>query len=877
MRQVHYSTKNENSLDVVLFLNGLPIMTGEVKNPLKGQTVQEAVAQYRYDRDPKEPLLAFRRCIAHFALDPDLAFMTTELTGGRTTFLPFNRGNDNGAGNPPNPDGFRTAYVWDDVWSRESMLDLLNHFIVDRKKLDEEGNETTERELIFPRFHQLDAVRRLVTHAKKNGTGQPYLVEHSAGSGKSNTIAWLCHRLVGLHDSADQRVFDAIIVITDRTVLDRQLRNTLRSFEQVKGIVTAIEKQKAKELAAALETGKDLIITTLQTFPFVAQKIGEIAGKRFAVVIDEAHSGQTGETNKSMKDVLTAGTLEEAATEDQTTSTDDEDAINAAIEAAMKRRGRLQNVSFFAFTATPKAKTLELFGAPQSDGSHRAFSLYSMRQAIEEGFILDVLQNYTTLKVYFSLLKQIEQDPRYDRGKGTYLLRSYADLHEHGIRTKTGLMIEHFLAHVKDRINGKAKAMIVTRSRLHAVRYKHAFDREMRERKLPYKALVAFSGEVHDRDLKESFTEAGMNGVAEAKTAATFKRAEYRFLIVAEKFQTGFDQPLLHTMYVDKKLDGVNAVQTLSRLNRMHADKDDCMVLDFTNNPDDIQKSFQPYFQATLLTEPTDPNKLYDLKRAIEEHHLFGQEEVDDFARVYFSAKGKQEDLHALIDPIVVVYETREKDERTDIRKQVSDFVRLYAFLSHVVTFHDPGLEKFYQCARHLLRKLRLPDETLPVEITKTINMESYRVQQTSSGAINLLDQTGELKPISALGTGRLAQEDLAPLSEIVQYINEHYGTDFTDADKVQHFAEDMGRRLEQQEGLRNALDTEINPSEETRRLAFDTFFTDALEDMIDSNFSIYKKIKDDPNFGALFRAAMYRRIAQLQDEESGGRRSAQQ
>src|ERR1022692_3774516 len=713
--------------------------------------------------------------------------------GRKEWFLPFNKGHDRAAGNPPNPNGFKTAYLWEEVWRRDALLEILNHFLVDRDKIDENGKKTGEREVIFPRYHQLDAVRRLVAHARQNGTGQNYLVEHSAGSGKSNSIAWLCHRLVGLHDANDQRVFDSVVVVTDRRVLDQQLRSTIRSFEQVKGIVTAIEKHKSQELAEALMGGKDIIITTLQTFPFVTEKIGEMPGHRFAVVVDEAHSSQSGETQRKMKEVLTASSLEEAAKEEAAAQSDEEDAVNAAVEAAMRRRGRLRNVSFFAFTATPKAKTLELFNTPDPGTGRPPFSLYPMRQAIEEGFILDVLQNYTTFRVYFSLLKKIEADPQYDRKKATYLLRSYADLHAHAIHTKSAMILDHFEGEVKNRIGGQAKAMVVTRSRLHAVRYKLEFDREIKKRRLPYKVLVAFSGEVKDPESGQTFTEAGMNGFSDSQTAANFKSKGCRLLV---------------------------------------------------------------------RTEPTDPNKLYDRKRTVEDHHLFGADEVEDFARVYFSVKGKAEQLQPLLDSVVDRYELRSKDERPDIRKHVGDYVRLYAFLSQVITFSDAGLEKFYQFTRHLLRKLKLPDDPLPVEITKNINMDSYRIQQTSSGAINLMDEDGQLKPISALGTGRPPQGDLAPLSEIVEYINDHFGTDFTHADKVKFFAENMGRRLEDREGLRRALDAGVNPSEETRKLAFDTFFGDTLEDMIDSDFDIYKKIKDDPNFGALFRAVMYRRIA---------------
>jgi len=863
IRQLKYSLKNENSLDLVISLNGLPIITAGLKNPLKGQDVQNAIRQYKFDRDPKEPLFAFGRCFAHFAVDTDMVFMTTHLRGGKTQLLPFNKGNNKGAGNPENPEGFKTSYLWEEVWQRDSLLEIINHFLQVVEEEDDNGKKTGEKKLIFPRYHQLEAVRRLVRHAKTNGAGQHYLIQHSAGSGKSNTIAWLCHQFASLHDADDNRVFDSILVITDRRVLDRQLRRTVKDFEQVKGVVTTITEQKAKGLADALGKGSDIIVITLQTFPFAVDLIGKTPGKCFAVVIDEAHSSQSGESAKAVKEVLSTDDLEKAEEEESAVAVlDDEDAINAAVEEEMKKRGRLPNVSFFAFTATPKSKTFELFGTRQSDGSFRPFSLYSMRQAIEEGFILDVLKNYTTYKVYFGLLKKIEDDPLYDRIKGTYLLKSYADLHEHGIHKKTELMVEHFHLQVKERIKGHAKAMVVTRSRLHAVRFKQAFDKYLSERRYPYKALVAFSGIVRDPKTGKEDTEAGMNGFSESQTAETFKRGEYRFLIVANKFQTGFDQPLLHTMYVDKKLGGVNAVQTLSRLDRTHPDKEDTFVLDFANDADEIRDAFQPYYETTLLVEATDPNKLYDLKRMLEKYSIYHKADVDAFATVYFSKKGKQEKLHALLDPIVGIYEDRSKADKENFRKHVGDYVRLYAFLSQLLTFTDADLEKLYQFARYLRRKLPVPLDDLPREITDNINMDSYRIQQTSKGEINLISEDGELKPIADLGTGRPSEEELAPLSEIVTYINEHFGTEFTSEDKVRYFAEDMERRLIDKEGLSKALDESINPSEENRRLAFDNFFKDALEDMIDANFEIYKKINDDPNLSALFRAMMFKKVS---------------
>lgn len=641
IRQLYYSEKNQNkSLDLVLFLNGFPIITAELKNPLKGQKVEDAVKQYQLDRDPSEPLFKFGRVFAHFAVDPDYIYMTPHLKGHDTKFLPFNKGCDDGAGNPENPHGYKTSYLWEDVWQKNSLMEIIGHFLHVVDELDDKGKKTGEQSLIFPRYHQLDAVRKLVKDAKINGIGQQYLIQHSAGSGKSNTIAWLCHQLSEIHDSGDNRIFYSIIVITDRRVLDKQLQRTIRQFEQVKGVVETITKAKSKNLARALEEGKDIIVTTLQTFPFAVDQIGKLQNRNFAVVIDEAHSSQSGESAKSVKEVLSSADLETAEQEDIPTE-DAEDVINTKIENEMKKRGRISNLSFFAFTATPKNKTLELFGTPNLyTGKPEPYHLYTMKQAIEEGFILDVLQNYTTFKVYFSLLKKIENDPQYDKKKATALLKSYVDLHEHAINKKTEIMLEHFWTQVRHRINNKAKAMVVTRSRLHAVRYKLAFDRYIKEQGYPLQTLVAFSGEVNDPDSGQKFTESGMNEFPESQTSDVFNQDKYRILIVANKFQTGFDQPFLHTMYVDKKLGGVNAVQTLSRLNRIHLDKDDTMVLDFANGAEEIQDSFQDYYQKTLLTETTDPNKLYDFQMMLEDYHIFGRSDVNTFASVYFSPKG---------------------------------------------------------------------------------------------------------------------------------------------------------------------------------------------------------------------------------------------
>src|SRR5437764_4539733 len=588
VRQLRYSEKNNNSLDLVLFLNGLPIFTAELKNPFTGQNVQNAIQQYRFDRDPREPLFAFGRCLAHFAVDPDLVYMTTHLEGPTTRFLPFNKGRNGGAGNPPSWQGFATAYLWESIWARYSVLNLVQQFIQEIEELDDKVRKTGKKHLMFPRYHQLDSVRRLVADAHEQGPSQRYLIEHSAGSGKSNSISWLAHQLSVLHDAEDKRVFDSIIVITDRRILDKQLQQTVLQFEQTLGVVENIDTTSG-QLKDALERGKTIIVTTLQKFPVIVDQIGALPGKRFAVIIDEAHSSQSGESTSSLKLVLTVGSLDDVDIEERDEGQDMEDRI----ADIMKKRGRLPNVSFFAFTATPKPKTLELFGTRREDGKYEAFSLYSMRQAVEEHFILDVLENYTTYKTYWSLLKKIETDPHYDRTKATLLLKSFVDRHEQTIAKKVAIMVDHFDGQVAHLIDGKAKAMIVTRSRLHAVRYKQAVDRYLKEKGYSYKALVAFSGTVRDGGIE--YTETNMNGFPETQTAETFKQNPYRILIVANKFQTGFDQPLLHTMYVDKKLGGVNAVQTLSRLNRTYPGKNETMVLDFVNEAEEIQQAFAPY------------------------------------------------------------------------------------------------------------------------------------------------------------------------------------------------------------------------------------------------------------------------------------------
>ena len=854
VRQLHYSDKNNKSLDMALFLNGIPIFTAELKNPLTGQSVADAIRQYRTNRDPREPLLAPGRCLAHFAVDPDLIYVTTRLAGLQTRFLPFNRGRFGGAGNPPvspTQNGYPTSYLWEETWARDSVLDLVRQFIHEVQEEDEKGKNNGRRFLIFPRYQQLDCVRRLVTDSRTQGTGQRYLIQHSAGSGKTFTIAWLAHQLSTLHDSSDRRVFDSIVVITDRRVLDRQLQSAMRQFEQTLGVVENIDKT-SRQLKDALEGGKTIIVTTLQKFPVIAEEIGELPGRRFALIVDEAHSSQSGESTKGLKSVLAVGSLEEAESEETGVQTPEE-ALDDTVLAEMEKRKHLPNVSTFAFTATPKPKTLELFGDKQPDGAFAPFHLYSMRQAIEEEFIRDVLESYTTYKVYWRLMKKIEEDPRYDKSTADYLLRSFVDLHPHAITEKVRVMVDHFVANAQSEISGKAKAMIVTRSRLHAVRYKLAVDKCLAELGKPFKALVAFSGTVQDGG--QSYTESGMNGFPEAQTAGTFDGTEYRFLIAANKFQTGFDQPLLHTMYVDKKLGGVNAVQTLSRLNRTHPEKQSTMVLDFANESDEIKASFEPYYETTILSEATDPNLLYEKQGRLAEFPVFTETDVEDFAAIYFEANSTQAQVYAALAPVVERFNEMHEDEKHDFRGEISDYVRLYSFLAQVLPFSDVALEKLYAFARHLRRLLPHTREELPLEIQHNIDMESYRIQQTGSGKVSLgpKGKAGALDPVDTKGTRERTPEELEALSLIIADLNERFGIELGPEHRLT-----LGRmmeRLEEDAALDAAA--KVNTLENIR-IAFDHKVEEIIQEIVDQNFNLYTRITDDKPFGQAIKNHLF-------------------
>jgi type I restriction enzyme R subunit len=863
-RQVKYSTENENSIDLLLSLNGLPLATVELKNQFTGQNADDAKKQYVSDRDPRELLFQFKkRALVHFAVDTDEVWYTTRVEGAKTRYLPFNQGFNNGAGNPPNPRGHKTYYLWEQIWAKESWLEIIGSFLhLQTQDIKIDGRLFKKETMIFPRFHQLDAVRRLSVNALEMGAGHNYLVQHSAGSGKSNTIAWLAYQLSGLHDAQDLRVFDSVIVITDRRVLDQQLQETIYQFEHKQGVVQKVDRNSS-QLAEALGAGTNIIITTLQKFPFVLDKIGELPQRRYALIVDEAHSSQGGEATKKMKEVLTVIDLADQVREERAEfDTGEEDDEEDEIRKSMMARGKQPNLSFFAFTATPKAKTLEVFGTPDAEGEPAPFHLYSMRQAIEEDFIMDVLQNYTTYKTYFRLSKAIEDDPQINKKKASRAIARFVSLHPHNLAQKTEVILEHFRQCVMKRIGGKAKAMVVTSSRPDVVRYKQEFDLYLKMNGYhDIKALVAFTA-FTDNETGIQYTETDINGFGERELPDKFASDEYQLLLVAEKYQTGFDQPFLHTMYVDKKLSGVKAVQTLSRLNRACPGKEDTFVLDFANEEQEILDAFQPYYEQTTLSPTTDPNKLYDLKNKLAGYQIYRQSEIDAFARFFFKPKnmGGRRDhgqLNSMIDPAVDRYSGMDNEEKQDdFKHTLTVFVRLYAFLSQIMPFSDIELEKFYVYARLLLNKLPRRSISEMFKLKDEVALEYYRLQKIKDGDIRL-EKGGEtaLAPVSEAGTVK-EKEELARLSEIIDILNDRFGTDFTEADK--YFFSQIEEELVRDETLsQQARSNSIN----NFRYGFEDAFFSKLFDRMDQNQDIFSKIMDDNDFAEVVKDWMLKKV----------------
>ncbi len=868
-RQVHFSEKQPGlSLDAVIAVNGIPILTMELKNPMSGQNAENAKKQYKEDRDPRELIFQFKkRTLVHFAVDTDVVYMTTKLDGDNTFFLPFNKGYNLGEGNPPIKDNYKTAYLWEDVLSKDSLLDIIGKYlhleISESKVYTEKGIIKKKKEtLIFPRYHQLDVVRKLIDNAKSNGSGHNYLVQHSAGSGKSNSIAWLAYRLSSLHDKNDVKIFHSVIVITDRRVLDRQLQNTIYQFEHTEGVVKKIDED-TKQLAEALASGVPIIISTLQKFPFIAETLEKFEkegkglridtkGKRFAVIVDEAHSSQSGEAAVELKKILNREGIESVVAEqildiEEKNLTED---AKAEMIREMAKRGKQPNLSFFAFTATPKFKTQAVFDEPGESGKS-PFHLYSMKQAIEEGFILDVLQNYTSYQTFFKLAKSIEDDPKVPRRKTAKALTRFLSLHPHNLRQKVEIILEHFRNYTKSKIGGRAKAMIVTGSRLHAVRYKQEVDKYISQKGYKdLKALVAFSGTVEDDKIPDkTYTETSMNGgIRESVLPDKFESYEYHVLIVAEKYQTGFDQPLLHTMYVDKRISGVQAVQTLSRLNRTTAGKTDTFVLDFVNDRKEIYESFKPYYEKTDFAEVTDVQLLYDLEHRIMNWNLFYKKNIDEFCNIWFSTRKELRNsehklLNAILDPSVELYKQKTEEEQETIKKQLREYRNLYSFLSQIIPFSDSDLEKLFVYLRNYLRKLPKRNTGEGYELGEDVALKYYRIQKIMEGKINLRD--GQAEPIygpGEVGTGIV--DDVVPLSTLIEVLNERFGTEFTVADQL--FFDQIKETAVSNEELKEAA--KVNELENFSYL-FDKMLERLFVERMDGNEEIFTKLMNDEEF----------------------------
>ena len=857
-RQVYFSEKNKKSIDLVLFLNGLPVATIELKNHFTGQTVSEAMEQYRTSRDSKELLFQFKkRALVHFTVDPDEVYFTTKLEASGTRFFPFNKGYKNAAGNPPVKDytTYKSAYFWEEMLSVDSWLELIGRFLhIQKEEFTVDGKKYWKESLLFPRYHQIDVVRKLNADAKLNGTGKNYLIQHSAGSGKSNSIAWLAYRLSSLYNAQDEKVFDSVVVVTDRNVLDQQLQNTIYQFEHKQGVVQRIDDD-AEQLANAIKTGTNIIITTLQKFPFALKHLSEVKSRNYALIIDEAHSSQGGESSRKMTEALSGKNLspdeqEKIEREIESGEIDEDDDIREAI----LKRGPQENISIFAFTATPKPKTLQVFGITDKEGKPKPFHLYSMRQAIEEGFILDVLKNYTSYQEFYKFTKQIEDDPELNKRKAVKAIGRFKSLHPVSIAQKTEVMIEHFRQVTMKKIGGKAKAMVVTGSRKHALRYYLEFKDYIKEKgydqgQNKIRALVAFSGAVVDDFYPEGITESKLNGFGEKELPDKFSTPEYQILLVADKYQTGFDQPLLHTMYVDKLLSGVKAVQTLSRLNRTYPGKEDTFILDFTNDRETIIESFQPYYELTTMNEITDPNHLYDLKGKTDVANVYYQSEVDGFAKVFYkpgnSSFKDQGKLYAYIDPAVDRFKAIEKEETQDeFKKSLTSYVRLYSFLSQILPFQDVELEKLYSYGRFLLNKLPKTDYIERLKLDNEVALEYYRLQKIAEGDL-VLQVQGEygLDPTTEAGISK-PKEEKDKLSNILNVLNDKYGTEFTDADRL--YFEQLEQALFENDELK--LRAQSNPIENFK-YAFDEVFIQTLIDRMKDNEEIFDKIMVDNEF----------------------------
>ena len=840
-RQLAYSMdETRRALDLCLFINGLPIATFELKNSLTKQTVEDAIEQYRRDRDPRERLFEFGRCVVHFAVDDNEVRMCPELKGKASWFLPFNKGYNDGAGNPPNPNGLKTDYLWKEVLTPAGLTNILENYA----QIVEEKDPKTgrkRRKQVWPRYHQLDLVRKALADVRANGAGKRYLLQHSAGSGKSNSIAWLSHQLIGLKRN-DKEVFDSVIVVTDRRILDDQIQRAIKQFMQVDATVGHAEH--SGDLRKFIEQGRKIIVSTVQKFPFILDEIATEADKTFAIVIDEAHSSQGGKTSAAMSEALTSKAKDDGA--------DPEDAVNDALEKRMAARKMLKNASYFAFTATPKPKTLEMFGIPlpaDAEGKvkHRPFHSYTMKQAIEERFILDVLKAYTPVNSYYKLIKKTDDDPEFDTKRAKKKLRRYVESHDHAIRLKAEIMVDHFHEQVMaaGKIGGQARAMVVTSGIERAIQYFHAFKDYLIERKSPYQAIVAFSGEHEYGGAKVS--ESSLNGFPSGEIAEKIKSDPYRFLICADKFQTGYDEPLLHTMYVDKALSGIKAVQTLSRLNRAHPQKYDCFVLDFQNNSEAITYAFQDYYRTTLLAEETDPNKLHDLKASLDGAQVYSSAQIQQVVELFLSG-AERDKLDPILDACVAVYVgTLDEDAQVDFKGKAKAFCRTYSFLSSVIPYTNAEWEKLSIFLNLLTPKLPAPkEEDLSQGILEAIDMDSYRVEKKSAMQIALADSDAEIEPAPTDGGGHKSEPELDRLSNILKTFNDHFGTLFTDSDRVaKRIREDIAPKVAADAAYQNAKEN----TPHTARMAHDEALGKVMQHLLTEDTQVYKQFVENESF----------------------------
>lgn len=787
VRQLKYSNRNNNEIDFVLFINGIPVVTAELKNALTGQNHHNAIKQFMQDRQPKgEPFLEFKRCLVHFAVGTEKVFMATELKGKSTYFLPFNTGLSNHSDT-----GFAVEYLWENVLRKDSLMDLVQNFISVQTDKEKVYNPKTKKledkkstKLLFPRFHQRRAVKRILVALKTDGTGKNYLVQHSAGSGKSNTITWLAYRLANFYQNYTdvKALYDSIIVVTDRRVLNKQIQNNIRQLDNTPGVVAYIdEKSTSQDLKDAIEAKKRIIITTIQKFPVIAKEVTNYPDRTYAVLIDEAHSSQSGESSRQMRKALS---LEEAAEDEASIKTADE-----IIAEEISKKGQQPNISQFAFTATPKPKTLELFGT-KINGNIEPFDEYTMEEAIKEGFIKDVLQNYMSFKRYYKLVKRTEiEDKEYDKKKTVRVLGNYVDLQDHAIEKKARIMLEHFTSQTQNEIQGQARAMLVTKSRLHAVRFKLKFDAILKEMNLPYRALVAFSGTVKDPDTNEEFTEKSMNNLeGKISIPEALKLPANRMLIVANKFQTGFDEPLLHTMFVDKKLGGANTVQTLSRLNRNRRGKDSTMVLDFVNDPELVRADFQHFYGKNYMEEEneTDPNSLYTLLDEVDSFNVFYETEVEAFAEIFFKPNDNMEAIQPILGAIAKRFDNELEDEdKNAFKVAAKSYTKIYRFLSQIIQFTDVDLEKKYVFLSALLKKLPYVKSDLPVDVVNDIELDSYKIQHKFTANLGLVSENGEDYGMTPGGSVQKPEEEVDFLTKIIKVLNDTFGLELTDEDKV--------------------------------------------------------------------------------------------